>query len=87
MADIPRPPGPLASSWPDWRRSFLAGCVKQDAPGVGIQKLAADIVFGVKPAPETPPPNLAPGQVGPGDATTYVPDAADVVRPVGARRQ
>ncbi len=54
---------------------LLSGCVKQDAPGVGIQKLAADIVFGVKPAPETPPPNLAPGQVGPGDATTYVPDA------------
>jgi hypothetical protein len=55
---------------------LLAGCVKQDAPGVGIQKLAADIVFGVKPAPETPPPNLAPGQVGPGDATTYVPDTS-----------
>jgi hypothetical protein len=55
---------------------LLAGCVKQDAPGVGIQKLAADIVFGVKPAPETPPPNLDPGQVGPGDATTYVPDSS-----------
>src|SRR4051794_19407672 len=55
---------------------LLTGCVKQNAPGVGIQKLAADIVFGVKPAAETPPPNLAPGQVGPGDATTYVPDAA-----------
>ena len=53
---------------------FLAGCVKQDAPGVGIQKLAADIVFGVKPQAETPPPNLTPGQAGQGDATTYVPD-------------
>jgi len=55
---------------------LLAGCVKQDAPGVGIQKLAADIVFGIKPAPETPPPNLSPGEVGPGDATTYVPDSS-----------
>jgi hypothetical protein len=55
---------------------FLAGCVERDRPGVAIQKLAADIVFGVKPAPETPPPNLSPGQVGPGDATTYVPDAS-----------
>jgi hypothetical protein len=54
---------------------LLAGCVKQDAPGVGVQKLAADIVFGVKPAKDTPPPNLEPGQAGPGDATTYVPDA------------
>jgi hypothetical protein len=53
---------------------LLAGCVKQDAPGVAVQKLAADIVFGVKPADKTPPPNLDPGQVGPGDATTYVPD-------------
>ena len=42
---------------------LLAGCVKQDAPGVGIQKLAADIVFGVKPAADTPPPNLDPGPV------------------------
>ncbi|HVW33609.1 MAG TPA: hypothetical protein VHL53_13805 [Acidimicrobiia bacterium] len=62
---------------------LLAGCVHQDAPGVGIQKLAADIVFGVKPAADTAPPNLAPGPVSPGDATTYVPgggpagDAAD----------
>jgi hypothetical protein len=55
---------------------LLSGCVKQDAPGVGIQKLAADIVFGVKPADKTPPPNLDPGQVGPGDATTYVPDTS-----------
>jgi len=55
---------------------LLSGCVKQDAPGVGIQKLAADIVFGVKPPAATPPPNLDPGQVGPGDATTYVPDTA-----------
>ena len=54
---------------------MLAGCVKQDPPGVGVQKLAADIVFGVKPAADTPPPNLEPGQAGPGDATTYVPDA------------
>ena len=54
---------------------FLAGCVKQDAPGVGVQKLAADIVFGVKPAADTPPPNLEPGQAGPGDATTLVPEA------------
>jgi hypothetical protein len=70
---------------PQWRRSrplavaglaalLLAGCVKQDAPGVGVQKLAADIVFGVKPAVDTPPPNLEPGQAGPGDATTYVPE-------------
>ena len=54
---------------------LLGGCVKQDAPGVGVQKLAADIVFGVKPAADTPPPNLEPGQAGPGDATTYVPEA------------
>src|SRR5258705_10993966 len=53
---------------------LLAGCVKQGPPGVGVQKLAADIVFGVKPAANTPPPNLEPGQAGPGDATTYVPD-------------
>ena len=53
---------------------FLAGCVERDPPGVGIQKLAADIVFGVKPAADTPPPNLDPGQAGAGDATTYVPD-------------
>src|SRR5207248_4804058 len=52
----------------------ISGCVKQDAPGVGVQKLAADIVFGVKPAVDTPPPNLEPGQAGPGDATTYVPE-------------
>ncbi len=54
---------------------LLAGCVKQGPPGVGVQKLAADIVFGVKPAVDTPPPNLEPGQGGPGDATTFVPDA------------
>ena len=71
---------------PPWRSSrrllaaglaavFLTGCVERDAPGVGIQKLAADIVFGVKPPAETPPPNLEPGQAGPGDATTYVPEA------------
>ena len=71
---------------PRWRRSrvavaglaalLLAGCVEQGRPGVGVQKLAADIVFGVKPATDTPPPNLEPGQAGPGDATTYVPDTA-----------
>ncbi len=55
---------------------LLAGCVKQDPPGVGIQKLAADIVFGVKPATDTPPPNLEPGLAGQGDATTYVPDGS-----------
>jgi hypothetical protein len=55
---------------------LLAGCVERDKPGVAIQKLAADIVFGVKPADETPPPNLSPGQAGPGDATTYVPDGS-----------
>jgi hypothetical protein len=55
---------------------LLAGCVKQDAPGVGIQKLAADIVFGVKPAADTPPPNLDPGPVTGGDATTYLPDTS-----------
>jgi hypothetical protein len=54
---------------------LLAGCVKQDAPGVGVQKLAADIVFGVEPQPDVAPPNLNPGQAGPGDATTYVPEA------------
>jgi hypothetical protein len=55
---------------------LLGGCVERDAPGVGVQKLAADIVFGVKPAADTPPPNLDPGQAGPGDATTYVPDSS-----------
>jgi len=53
---------------------LLAGCVKQDDPGVAVQKLAADIVFGVKPAVDVPPPNFNPGQAGEGDATTYVPD-------------
>jgi hypothetical protein len=71
---------------PRWRRSplavaglaalLLSGCVRQGPPGVGVQKLAADIVFGVKPATDTPPPNLEPGQAGPGDATTYVPDTS-----------
>lgn len=55
---------------------LLAGCVQQDPPGVAIQKLAADIVFGVKPPVDVPPPNLNPGQAGEGDATTYVPDGA-----------
>jgi hypothetical protein len=63
---------------------LLAGCVKQDAPGVGIQKLAADIVFGVKPAADTPPPNLDPGQAQPGDATTYVPEATTAPNAAGA---
>jgi hypothetical protein len=63
---------------------LLAGCVKQDAPGVGIQKLAADIVFGVKPADATPPPNLEPGQAGAGDATTYVPETPSTPSDPGA---
>jgi hypothetical protein len=51
-----------------------AGCVKPDPPGVGIQKLAADIVFGVKPpAPDAPPPNLIPGQAGEDYAITFLP--------------
>src|SRR5207253_10076187 len=54
---------------------LLAGCVQQGPPGVGVQKLAADIVFGLKPAADTPPPNLEPGQARPGAATTYVPAA------------
>jgi hypothetical protein len=60
---------------------FLAGCVERDAPGVAIQKLAADIVFGVKPAADAPPPNLDPGQAGAGDATTYVPDPGSFAAP------
>ena len=63
---------------------LLSGCVERDKPGVAIQKLAADIVFGVKPAPETPPPNLSPGQAGPGDATTYVPDGSSAFDPGSA---
>ena len=48
------------------------GCVEPDPPGVGIQKLAADIVFGVKPLdPDTPPANLSPGRFE-GDAVTFV---------------
>ncbi len=54
---------------------LLAGCVNQGAPGVGVQKLAADIVFGAKTGVPLPP-NLAPGQVRPGEATTYVPGPA-----------
>src|SRR5207237_396809 len=77
-----KPPG-RRTTMSQWRRCtfaalaalMLAGCVKRGPPGVGVQKLAADIVFGVKPAADTPPPNLEPGQAGPGDATTYVPDA------------
>lgn len=60
---------------------FLAGCVERDAPGVGIQKLAADIVFGVRPATDTPPPNLDPGPAGRGDATTYVPEPGSFAFP------
>src|SRR3954447_24100373 len=70
----PRTPGLRSLAVAGLAALMLAGCVKQDAPGVGIQKLAADIVFGVKPAADTPPPNLEPGQAGPGDATTYVPE-------------
>jgi hypothetical protein len=56
---------------------LLTACVEPDPPGVGVQKLAADIVFGVKPpSPDTPPPNLAPGTAGQGDAVTYVPPIA-----------
>jgi hypothetical protein len=54
--------------------TLLTACVEPDPPGVGVQKLAADIVFGVKPpSPDTPPANLAPGAAGQGDAITYVP--------------
>lgn len=54
---------------------LTAGCVEQDPPGVGIQKLSADIVFGFEPAdPPAPPANLAPGPVnGEGVPVTYVP--------------
>jgi len=74
---------------PRWRRSRLlsivvavgavtAGCAQPDPPGVGVQKLAADIVFGVKPPPpDAPPANTSPGYDGlSGDATTYVPGAS-----------
>ena len=55
--------------------ALTAGCAQQDPPGVGVQKLAVDIVFGVKPpAPDAPPPNLAPGAAD-GEAVTYVPPA------------
>jgi hypothetical protein len=55
--------------------ALTAGCVEQDPPGVGIQKLSADIVFGVKPADApAPPANLAPGWVqGEGVPVTYAP--------------
>ncbi|MGH9004753.1 MAG: hypothetical protein ACRDYV_16635, partial [Acidimicrobiia bacterium] len=54
---------------------LAAGCAQPDPPGVGVQKLAADIVFGVKPPPpDTPPANTIAGGGGyTGDATTYVP--------------
>jgi hypothetical protein len=54
---------------------LTAGCAQPDPPGVGVQKLAADIVFGVKPPPpDAPPANTTPGTDGlTGDATTYVP--------------
>lgn len=56
--------------------ALTAGCVEPDPPGVGIQKLAADIVFGVKPPPpDVPPPNLVPSPVGEGDVLTFVPPA------------
>ena|GEM_PF-2214482 len=77
-----------------WRSSFAAaglavallasGCVRQGPPGVGVQKLAADLVFGMPPG-TTPPPNLVPGPVGPGDVTTYVPGPSSSV--AGAGRQ
>ena len=54
---------------------FLAGCVERDGPGVAVQKLAADIVFGVESATTAPPPNFMPGQAGAGDATTYLPQS------------
>ncbi len=51
-----------------------AGCVDQDPPGVGVQKLAADIVFGVKEAPpDAPPANVNPGPAGDFDPVTFVP--------------
>ena len=55
-----------------------AGCAQPDPPGVGVQKLAADIVFGVKPPPpDAPPANTTPGFGGlTGDATTYVPGSS-----------
>jgi hypothetical protein len=55
--------------------AVTAGCAQPDPPGVGVQKLAADIVFGVKPPPpDAPPANTTPGAEGlTGDATTYVP--------------
>ena len=55
--------------------ALTAGCAQPDPPGVGVQKLAADIVFGVKPPPpDAPPANTTPGYDGfVGDATTYVP--------------
>ncbi len=67
-----------------WREPLLllvalgmvtAGCAQPDPPGVGVQKLAADIVFGVKPPPpDAPPANTVPGYDGlSGDATTYLP--------------
>jgi hypothetical protein len=58
--------------------ALTAGCAQPDPPGVGIQKLAADIVFGLKPPPpDAPPANTAPGTDGlTGDATTYVPGAS-----------
>ena len=77
---------PVASSWPAWPALFLAGCVERDAPGVGIQKLAADIVFGVKPAGRHAAAQPHPGQAGQGDATTYVPDGF-VRGPVAVRRK
>ena len=80
----PRTPGHRRLLLAGLAALLLAGCVKQDAPGVAIQKLAADIVFGVKPADETPPPNLSPGQAGPGDATTYVPDGSSGFDPGSA---
>jgi len=61
-----------------------AGCVEPDPPGVGVQKLAADIVFGVKPLdPDTPPANLSPGGYE-ADAVTYVPATSVGALPPGS---
>jgi hypothetical protein len=66
--------------------AVTAGCAQPDAPGVGVQKLAADIVFGVKPPPpDAPPANTAPGYGGlTGDATTYVPVGSSRTYPTPA---
>ena len=75
---MPRSPRALRLTTAVAALLVVGGCVEPDPPGVAVQKLAADIVFGVEPpAPDAPPPNLSPGRAGAGDAITYVP-------PVGA---